>query len=209
MNYMEPIISGTLTAITWAAIVFIVNFVRNKYLEVELKKSFKNISHFSGVQGWGIGLENQTGAPVKVRCVALIFADGSSYIPNFSGKKSVQRKVPLDIPGEKQVNIYTSATEFEDQKDERIIDLDFEMSGTWLLSNKSVLESKSYPIGGYTIIEYMTIFGGRRSIEVAFNNYKDTLKGMFERHKKECETNDFMKNNINIEEAQKKTRSMN
>ena len=195
MLYMEPIISGTLTAITWVVIVFAVNYSRNKYLEYKLTESFGNIGYTGGIDGWGITLHNRTNVPVKVRCVAFLFADGPSYIPNFSGKKSVEREVPMNLTGEKKVIIYTASTSFEHQKDEGIIDLDFEMSGVWMLSNRAVLESKSYPIGGYAVIEYPTIFGGRRSLEVVFNNPKDDLlKKTFEHHKKECETNDFMKN---------------
>ncbi|MEI8245309.1 MAG: hypothetical protein WCI51_05725 [Lentisphaerota bacterium] len=196
MQYLEPIISGTITATVWVVIVFTVNYLRNKFLESELTKSFRSIGYHAGGDGWGIVLHNLTRRAVKVRDVVLLFDAGYSQIVHFSGNMSIQRKVRLSLSGKKNKKIFTSSMEFEDQKNEKIIALDFEMSGVWLLSNKTVLDCKSYPIGGYVIVEYQTIFGGCRSLEVIFNNSNDILKTTFEHHKNQCETNVFLKKNL-------------
>ena len=200
---IEAIITGTITAATWVVLVFVVNYIRNKCLESRLQKSFQNIG-YTGGRNFGIILHNHTKVSVKVSIVLLRFSENMNYILNFSGKKAVEYKEPLNIPEIKEKEAYTSSSEFEEQEGERIIDLDFEMSGTWILHNSIVSDAKGYPVGGYAIVEYPTILGGRKRIKVEFNNKDNYLKTSFERHKKECETNPLLKEDISKEAAGQK-----
>lgn len=203
---IEAIVTGSCAAATWAVILFAINYGRNKYLEYKLEKSFQDISYTAGRDGWGITLHNLSNVPVKVSVVLLKFSEKMNYVLNFSGQKTIESKEPLNIQGEKVKEIYMPSSEFEDQKGERIIDLDFEMSGSWLLTHSSVVDCQGHPTGGHVLIEYPTIIGGRKRIKIEFDDKDENLKKSFEHHKNECETNKHLKRIINAEKAQKKTR---
>lgn len=190
---LEGIVIGVSTAATWGFLVYAVTVVRSFFLERRLRRSFTHVGHSFSVEGFGVSLHNETKIPVKVREVAFLIESGGSFVLNYCGKKAAQRRIKASIPGEKKkIEFSTSCPDFESPEVGGAVELDFEMTATWYMSNKATVEPGHRPRGGFAIIEFPTFLGMKRRILVEFERPEDLQKS-FDHHVKECHENDFMK----------------
>jgi hypothetical protein len=190
---LEAIVTGTAAATTWASLVWLYTFGKNITQERSIKKSFAEAGIGSGIDGFSVSLANHTKKQVRVREVALYTQSGTDVILSYTGTIEYDRKLDL-----KTLGLANQAVMFGPRVDRfetsSLPELDIESQATWLMPNKACLNESFRPIGGYCIVDFQTLFGPRRALNVLFNERtpKD-LGTQFDHHRNECLTNDFMK----------------
>jgi len=73
-------------------------------------------------------------------------------------------------------------------------ELEIDSSATWLMPNRACLDERMRPTGGYCIVDFQTLFGGKRALKIVFDTHtSESLSKEFDRHREQCLHNDFMK----------------
>jgi hypothetical protein len=190
---LEAIVTGTAAATTWAALVWLYTFGRNVAQERAIKRSFARAGIGSGIYGFSVSLSNHTKKEVRVREVGLYTDSGTDVILSCTGTIEYDRKLDLKTLGaENRAMMFAprggrSEPTFPPE-------LDIESQATWLMPNKACLDERLRPKGGYCIVDFQTLFGGRRALKVVFDQRaSEDLGKQFDHHRNECLTNDFMK----------------
>ena len=179
---VDEVIKGTASALTLAAVLASVNFVRNSLLEQKLRRGFSRVGFSFAEQSFGIVLHNMVNTTVKVWGVHFSFPNGGYAPLHFSGEKVPFRKVRLR--GFRQPR--WQLIEFPPFKADHVdgaVSLDFDTSGTWELDKNQVIALHPPPSGAYCLVEYETLFHARRRIVVKAAQV-DELQDAFLRYRR-------------------------
>ena len=163
-SVIEGIIAGTATAITWVALLFLTNLMRNMLLDKQLRKGFSNIGYSFGENSFGIILRNETNIPVKVWGVSFSFKNGGYAPLSFTGEKTASRKIRLRRFSKPRWS-YIDFPSFFSGEENGAVRLEFNMAGTWAMEKEEILPMTS-PDGAYCLLEYSTLIGTKKRIVV-------------------------------------------
>ena len=99
IDVLYEVVKSTASALTWAALGWLLLAWRNWRLERKLRKTFGNHGLTMGIAGMGISLENPTAFEVTVRKVYAKQSSGHSFVLNYDGpKKEVDERKTVTLP---------------------------------------------------------------------------------------------------------------
>jgi hypothetical protein len=140
-----------------------------------------------------VSLYNRTKKEVRVREVGLYSESRTDVILRYTGKIEYDRKLDMKALGDQNQSIMFGAP--ADQAAATFPpELEIESSATWLMPNRACLDERMRPRGGYCIVDFQTLFGGKRALKIVFDERtSESLSKEFDRHREQCLHNDLMK----------------
>lgn len=159
---LEAVAHGVTTAVVWAGAVWLVNFLRNRRIEGQLRKSLARMGASSGIEGFGVTIKNESEYEITVRDVTLLTDDPEKGISlNYIGEivdytfqekpfkdrrqMTFVRCMPIQPPAAPQIGLVT---------------LGPKTGGTWAAPNALFMENLDLrPVKCHAAIMYRTLFG--------------------------------------------------
>jgi len=193
---LEAIVTGTAAAITWAVLVWLYTLTKDHLQERAIRKSFSKAGAGGGIYGYSVSLFNRTKKEVRVREVRLYSEGGTDVILFYTGAIEYDRKLDMKALGDQNQSIMFGSRGGRPEPTYPP-ELEIESSAAWIMPNKACLDERLCPTGGYCIIDFQTLFGGKRALKVPFDERSsENLRKQFDHHRDQCLHNDFMKPHI-------------
>jgi hypothetical protein len=171
-EFWNSIVSGLTSAVLWAAILWIVNLGRNRWIERQLRSSLSRIGTQSGDEGFGITLKNQTRVPILVRDATFLTNDpeqgiGLVYAGPTSEYLIVERKTRKPMTFKTKTRVRALKGESTPYG---FVELPPYTGGIWRLDPSFYLENPDLvPTAARATIEYRTFLGNPKLIIVRSN----------------------------------------
>lgn len=170
--FWSSVVSGLTTATVWAVVLWLVNMVRNKWVERQLRKSLCRIGTQYGDEGFGATLKNETRIPILVRDVVFLTQDpeqgiGLLYDRPTYDFKIVEKKTrePMTFKTKTRSRDLTRETTAHG-----FVTLPPETGGIWTLDPGFYFENPELiPTGARATVEFKTFLGNPKIIIVASN----------------------------------------
>ena len=173
----EAVVSGIVTALVWAGLVWVLYFVREHRTKRQLQQILQPKGITLSINGFGVPIENPTGASIVVRQVVLRV--NSPHVRNLILSYEPDRIAhPGDTPS-------AGSLLHRAQLERGFVELPPKTGGTWMLRNSffEMLPLDIEAIGCKIVVEYGTLFGDRDVLEIeGSEETSQWLKGGLQHH---------------------------
>jgi len=175
-----PILSGIMTALTWAAIVVGYTHLRDRWLGSKIRETISHIGIWDGVAGHGLVLTNRTHISLTVRSVEALLSATQDHGSVGAGQVDVSCDLHYfgdsQTPGELDRNGNWIERAPLPQSDVRgFVQLPPYTEGSWGLLEDSLKDIGKYHkyekfCGCRITVEFLTLLRTPRVIEVCLND---------------------------------------
>ena len=191
MNLLESIAQGTASALVWVGLLWVVNLLRNRFVEGQLRRTLTHLATTSSAHSFGVQITNRTRYNLLVRSVTMIApsgAEGAALIFCGSTLDFIFDEKPTRDTGHITIHEYVVAPEGRKRVLPPIGDpvmLSPYTTGCWLAHNDLFDEHRDFaPAAIHIAAAYTTLLGKPKVILVVSDTHTcEQIQSAFRKHR--------------------------